>query len=238
MILFSIFGVIVCLILSISFQKASQQLSKRFETSSKLAFAKGISFVEYHGDKKVYSISIDSFYIERTRIGPFAIGPFHIAFLNKVIIDLFQVGIETKLDQAIEENKMQKIERKNEFLNLDAMLIEIRRKLPFEARKIKSIEVKDITINLWKGEERIFRISSNSATLDRKTRDIIFTGQANLDAGENGNLLSHRIRWDRRTRLFRVTDHYYLIQKGKKTEGKGIETDYLLKRISYISSAK
>lgn len=245
LILFSIFGIIVYLIFSISFQKATQRLSKRFETSSKLASAKGISFVEYHGDKKLYSVSIDSFYIERARIGPFAIGPFHIAFFNKVIIDLFQEGIESKLDQEIADNKIQivekkiqKIDRKNNFLNLDTTLMEIGRKLPFEAKKIKGIEVKEISINLWKEGERIFRISSNSATLDRKTKDIIFTGQANLDAGENGTLLSHRIRWDRKTHLFRVLDSYYLIRKGQRTEGKGIETDYLLKKISFISSAK
>lgn len=237
LILFSILGVIVYLIFSISFQKAPAQLSKRLETSSKLAFAKGVSFVEYHGDKKVYSVSIDSFYIERARIGPFAIGPFHIVYLNKVNIELYQEGIESKLEQEMRGNGNQKIEG-NEILNLDTTFIEIRRKLPVEAKRIKGIEVKEISINLWKEGKRIFRISSNTATLDRKTRDLIFTGKANLDAGDNGKLLSHRIHWNKKTHLFRVLDSYYLIQNGVKREGKGVEVDYLLKRISPISSVK
>lgn len=230
--------VIAYSIFHISFQKAPRQISKQFETSSKLAFAKGISFVEYHGDKKVYSLSINSFHIERARIGPFAIGPFHIVYMNKVNIELYQEGIESKLKHELQEGRIQEIEKKDEILNLDQTLMDIRKKLPAEMKKVKGIEIKEVSINLWKEGERIFRILSHSATVDRKTRDLIFTGQANLDAGKNGKLLSHRIRWDRKTRLFRVIDPYYLIQNGKRTEGKGIETDYLLKKISYIPSAK
>ena len=230
LILSLIIGVVVLTFFAVNW-RGRGHFSQGYKSSSKLAYAKGISFVEYHGDKKVYAVSIDSFSVERARIGPFAIGPFHVVYLNKVNVELYQEGIESKLEQEIKE-------KKRDILNFDSTLLDIRRKLPIEIKKVKGIEIKEISINLWKKGERIFRISSNSATFDRKTKDLIFTGQANLEAGKNGKLLSHRIRWDRETRLFRVLDSYYLIQNGKKTEGKGIETDYLLKKISYIASAK
>jgi len=230
LILSLIIGVVVLTFFAVNW-RGKGHFSQGYKSSSKLAYAKGISFVEYHGDKKVYAVSIDSLSVERARIGPFAIGPFHVVYLNKVNVELYQEGIESKLEQEIKE-------KKRDILNFDSTLLDIRRKLPIEIKKVKGIEIKEISINLWKKGERIFRISSNSATFDRKTKDLIFTGQANLEAGKNGKLLSHRIRWDRETRLFRVLDSYYLIQNGKKTEGKGIETDYLLKKISYIASAK
>ena len=200
--------------------------------SSKLAFSKGISFVEYHGDKKVYSISIDSFSIERARLGPFAIGPLHMAHLNKVTVDLYFEGIESKLDKE----KMKGAEW--EILDFENPILNIKRILPFQIKKIKGIELKEISLNLWKDEKRIFRISSDTATVDRKTGDIIFTGHANMDAGENGKLISHRIRWDRKTRFFKVIDSYYLIKDGKRMEGRGIETDFLLRKINYLISNK
>lgn len=155
--------------------------------------------------------------------------------MSRVNIDLYREGIESKLKQEIKGNIIQKEGNKHEIFYLDYTVDEVRKRLPVEAKKVRGVEIKEVSINLWKEGERIFRISSQSATVDRKTRDIIFTGQANLDAGKNGKLLSHRIRWDRKTRLFKIVDSYYLIRNGKKTEGKGIETDYLLKRISRLA---
>ena len=201
--------------------------------SSKLAFSKGISFVEYHGDKKVYSISIDSFSIERARLGPFAIGPLHMAHLNKVTVDLHLEGIKSKLDKEKMEEGAEW-----EILDFGNPILNIKNSLPFQIKKIKGIELKEISLNLWKDEKRIFRISSNTATVDRKTGDIIFTGHANMDAGQDGKLISHRIRWDKKTRSFKVTDSYYLIKNGKRMEGRGIETDFLFRKINYLISNK
>jgi hypothetical protein len=230
LILSLIIGVVIFTFFTVNW-RGRGHFTQGYKSSSKLAYAKGISFVEYHGDKKVYTIAIDSFYVERARLGPFAIGPFRVVYLNKVDVELYQEGIESKLEQEIKENRTEKIEKKREILNFDSTLLDIRRKLPIEIKKVKGIEIKEISINLWKKGERIFRISSNSAIVDRKTKDLIFTGQANLDAGENGKLISHRIRWDRKTKMFKIADSYYFIKDGRRVEGKGIETDYLLTRM-------
>lgn len=229
LLLISIFGIITYFIYSIIFQKDLKQQSREFKTTSKLAYAKGISFVEYHGDKKVYSVSIDSFSVERARLGPFAIGPLHMAHLNKVSIDLCLDGIESKLE---EENIREKISESGK-IDLESPMLNIKKNLLFQVKKVKGIKINNISLNLWENEERIFRISSDTATVDRKTGDLIFTGHAVMDAGRNGKLQSHRIRWDRKTRLFKVVDPFYLTKGGKRIEGKGIETDYLLKRINY-----
>jgi hypothetical protein len=230
LILSLIIGVVIFTFFTVNW-RGRGHFTQGYKSSSKLAYAKGISFVEYHGDEKVYTIAIDSFYVERARLGPFAIGPFHVVYLNKVDVELYQEGIESKLEQEIKENRTENLEKNREILNFDSTLLDIRRKIPNEINKEKGIEIKEISINLWKKGERIFRISSNSAIVDRKTRDLIFTGQAYLDVGENGKLISHRIRWDRKTKMFKIAGSYYFIKDGRRVGGKGIETDYLLTRM-------
>jgi len=219
-----IIGIVIVAFFTVNWRGRSHFI-QGFESSSKLAFAKGISFVEYHGDKKVYAVSIDSFSVERARIGPFAIGPLHVAHLNKVNIDLYLDGVESRLDKEKGADLWEK--------DFENPISGIRKNLPSQLKKIRGIELRDISANLWKDEQKIFGISSDTATVDRKTGDIVFVGHASMDAGENGKLIAHRIRWDRRTRLFRVTDPY-ILTKGKETrEGNVIETDYLFTRVSY-----
>jgi hypothetical protein len=228
LILSLIIGVVIFTFFTVNW-RGRGHFSQGYKSSSKLAYAKGISFVEYHGDKKVYAVSIDSFSVERARLGPFAIGPLHIAHLNKVAIDLYLDGIESKQE---EENIREKISESGK-IDLESPMLNIKKNLLFQIKKVKGIKINNISLNLWEKEERIFRISSDTATVDRKTGDLIFTGHATMDAGKNGKLQSHRIRWDRKTRLFKVIDPFYLTKGGKRIEGKGIETDYLLKRINY-----
>jgi hypothetical protein len=205
------------------FQREATHQSKEFVSSSGMASGKGISFFESHGEKKVYRVSIDNFSVEGARLGPFAIGPLVVAHLNKVTVDLYLEGIESGLGRLTERAS----------LDFERPISNIRKNLP---SRIKTIKLDNISINLWKSEKRIFRISSDTATVDRKTGEIIFTGHANMDAGENGNLISHRIRWDKDTGLFKVIDPYILVKNGKKIEGKGIETDYLLNKITKVAS--
>jgi len=232
LIVISFIGILLIALFSFFSHKERGGLSRELKSSSKLAYAKGISFVEYQGDKKIYGVSIDSFSIERAKLGPFAIGPLQVAHLNKVAIDLNVDEIEPMLDKEGSEEKGEA----GKILDFENPISRIKDKLPPEARKIRGLNVKDVSINLWKKEHRILRISSDTATIDRNSGDLIFTGHATMDAGENGNLISHRIRWNRKTRLFKVADPYILSKDGKKVEGEGLETDYLFKRISYQRS--
>lgn len=207
--------------------------------------------MEYHGDKKVFSVSIDSFSIERERLGPFSIGPLRIAHLKNVKVDIFFDEIESKLSPYqnpssagegdlrkdepfhIKEKPIAKSDEAGQRLNLENIIFSIKKNLPKEIKKIRGLKIRNIYFNLWKNEKKIFSISSDTATVDRETGDIIFTGHAIMDAGMKGKLISHRILWIKKTQLFRVTDAYYLIKDGKRTEGKSIEIDYLFKKIKY-----
>jgi hypothetical protein len=226
-------GVLVAIFLSLSPRREGPRISGELKSPG-LFFGKGISFVEYHGDRRIYSASIDSVSIDRAKLGPFAIGPLHVAHLNKVVIDLDLVEIGPMLQkEGIEEQG-----GREKLLDFKSLISKIKEKLPPEARKIRAVDVKDVSINLWEKEQRILRISSDTATIDRNSEDLIFTGHAMLDAGENGHLASHRIRWNRGTRLFRVTDPYVFTKNEKKLEGEGMETDYLFKRMNDTLSTK
>ena len=210
------------------FQRDSTRQSKEFQSSSDMAYGKGISFFETHGDQKVYRVSIDTFSVGRAKLGPFAIGPLIVAHLSKITLDLYLEGIESKLES---QGKA-----KTEWaIDLEGPLSDIRKNLP---SKIKIIKFDGISINLWKEEKRIFSLASDTATFDRKAGEIIFTGHVKMDAGENGNLIAYRVRWNRETGLFKIIDPYILTKGGMKTEGKEIETDYTLKKITKLVSKK
>jgi hypothetical protein len=228
------FGILIVTFLSLYHRKEESQPSEELKSSPKLAYGKGISFVEYHGDKKIYSLSVGSFSVERAKLGPFAIGPLHVLHLSKVAIDLNLDEIEP----ILEKEKVEKQGEGGKGLDFKNPISKIKKKLPREARKIRGFNIKEVSVNLWKKEQQILRISSDTATLDRNSGDIIFTGHAKLDAGENGKLISHRIKWNRKTHFFLIKDPYIFTKNGKKIEGEGMEIDYLFKRINYQLSSK
>jgi len=212
----------------LSTHKKYNQSSEDLRPTSKLAYAKGIFFTEYHGEKKVYSVSIDNFSVERVRIGPFAIGPLWMAYFNKVNVDLYLDATEAKQGDLKTEKRL-----KEDLPDFENPISNIKNNLPAQLKRIRGFKLKDLSFNLWKNGERIFRVSSDTSEFDQKTQDLIFAGHATIDSGENGTLLSYRIRWNYKTRLFSATGPYILTKKGEKKEGTGIETDYLFRRINF-----
>ncbi len=218
------------LAVALSYLKSTEpdQSLKNFRAGSKLAYAKGIHFTDSRGEKKVYSVSIGTLSVERARVGPFAIGPLRIGQFDKVNVDLYLDAIESG-DGRINGGDGKNLER--DFQDFGIPISNIRNNLPPELRRVRSFKLRDLTLSLWRHEQRIFRISSDSAEFDLKSHGLIFVGHAMIDSGSNGRLLSHRIRWDSKTRLFSAGGPYLLTTNGEKREGTGIEVDYQLRRI-------
>jgi hypothetical protein len=235
LILLSALGILAITIIFLVKNREYTQALKGFRTASKLAYAKGISFTEYRGEKKVYSVSIGTFSVERSRLGPFAIGPLRVARFDKVKVDLYLDAIESKEENPDTKNGHGLEEDLPDFEN---PISNIRKNLPAELKKIRGFTIKDLSLNLWKNGEKIFMISSDTGEFDQKTRDLIFVGHAMIDSGGNGKLLSHRIRWSSKTRLFNAGGPYLLTKNGEKREGSGIEVDYLFRKIHYQTSRK
>ncbi len=234
LILASILGISVITALFLLAHRKHAEPTGPFRSASKLAYAKGISFTEYRGEKKVYSVKIDTFSVERARLGPFAIGPLRIAQFNKVNVDIYLDGIESKDQKPGATNEGG---RDGDLLDFENPISRIKENLPGELKKIRGFKVKDVSVSLWKNDERVFRISSDAADFDQKTRDLIFAGHAMIDSGKNGKLLSHRIRWNSKTRLFRAAGPY-LLEKDGRREGAGIEVDYLFRQVHYKTSGE
>lgn len=205
------------------------QRTPQLSPSGKLASGEGWKIYRSNGKKKIYQASIASFSIERAKLGPFAIGPLHVARLQNVAIDFYA---EDLLSNAEADGDPSKLEAFG-IDTLEGPLADIKKDLFHSIRTIKIIDINGVSLNLWKREKRVFRISSDRATIDRQTGDIIFVGHASLDAAENGSIISHRIRWVRKTSLFRIKDPFILTKADERKEGKELETDYLLKRIEY-----
>ena len=197
--------------------------------SDKLASIQGWKIHRSNGRITVYQGSIESFFIERAKFGPFAIGPLHVARLQKVVIDFYLEGL---LSIAAPEKHPSKMETFG-IGTLEGPLADIQNGLFHRSRKTTVVEITGICLNLWAGEKRVFRISSDNARIDRQTRDIVFIGHASLDAAENGSIVSHRITWVRKTSLFRIKDPFILTKADETKEGREMETDYQLKTINY-----
>jgi hypothetical protein len=253
-ILISVLGIIV--ITSIVFiLRKSNNHPKQF--SSKFGSGEKIQFTEYRDGKKVFAISIDNFSIERAKIGPFAIGPLIQANFNKVQVDLYldddqdKRGSKTpagKLHSSLEkvsdhqknppnmENSAKKMpgqDNPDVLKNLGESIEKIKKNLPTTAKRIKSMKLHDIAINLWKDESRIFKLEADSAFPDSQSGDLLFVGHASLDGGAKGKLIAYRIVWNNKSRLFYVPEAYVFIKGQEKKEGTGFETDYQFKHVNH-----
>ena len=205
-------------------RRAAQSLS-----SDSISSAEGWKISRMHGNNKLYDASIESFSVERAKMGPFTIGPLHIARLKNVVLDFHAEGL-LSLAAARKRSTESGISMADA---LQDSFADIRSEPVFRSRKIRILDIERVALSLWEGEKRAFRISSDQATADRRTGDIIFIGHASLDAGENGSVIAYRIRLVKKTSLFRIDDAFILTRSGKKTEGRGLETDYRLKKITY-----
>jgi hypothetical protein len=200
-------------------QKAPQSHSSHI-----LASGERWKITQSNGNKRVYQASIDSISIERAKLGPFAIGPLHVAHLNRVAIDFYAEGLADRISSQSGTFGIDILENS---------LADIKNDGFFRSRKIKILDIKDISLNLWDREKQVFGISSDQATVDRQTGDILFIGHASLHAAENGNIISHRIRWIRKTSLFRINDPFIWTKGAITKEGRELETDYLLQKVTY-----
>ncbi len=189
-----------------------------------LASGEGWKITQSNGNRRVYQASIESISIERAKLGPFAIGPLHVAHLKGVAIDFYAEGLADGSPYKANTFGIGILENS---------LADIKNDRFFRGRKINILDIKDISLNLWDREKKVFSISSDQATIDRQTGDIVFIGHASLHAAENGSVLSHRIRWVRKTSLFRIQDSYIWTKGATTREGRELETDYLLQRIKY-----
>jgi hypothetical protein len=197
-------------------------------SSDTLASAGGWKISHSHGNKKVYQASIESFSVERAKLGPFAIGPLQIARFKKVVIDFYAEGLLSYAGADQAPSKMGTF-------GIDALegpLADIKNDLLFRSRRIGILDIMGISLNLWERDKKVFEVSSDRATFDRQTGDIIFTGHATLDAAENGIIISYRIRWIKKTSLFRIKDPFIFTKGNEKREGRELETDYRLKKIN------
>jgi hypothetical protein len=203
------------------------QREPRSYPSRILASGEGWTITQSNGNKRVYQASIKSISIERAKLGAFAIGPLHVAHLDKVAIDFYGEGLASKAPYRSDAFGIDILENS---------LADIKKDRMFRGRKIRILVIKDISLNLWESDTKVFNISSDEATIDRQTGDILFVGHASLNAGVSGSVIAHRIRWVRKTSLFRVND-LFILKKGSTTkEGRELETDYLLKKIKYQSN--
>jgi hypothetical protein len=221
--------------------------------SEKLASIQGWKIHRSNGSTTVYQGSIGSFSIERAKLGPFAIGPLHVARLQEVVIDFHLEGLASISGPAKHRARNSKARVSKDLSNesaakplkqpstvepfgigiLEGPLADIQNGLLYRSRTTKVVEITSICLNLWAGKKRIFSISSDHARIDRQTRDIVFVGHASLDAAENGKIISHRITWVRKTSLFRIKDPFVLTRADETREGGELETDYQLKVINY-----
>ena len=211
------------------FQGNLARSKSSMEHSGTPAPSEGFELKYLKGDIKVYEASIGSFSLKKAKLGPFAIGPLNVARFEKVAIDMYTEGLLTDADR---DNDISKLDTFG-VDNLESLFGRIKEDSLFRKRKIGIIDINGISLNLWEGEKKVFNITSDRLTMDRRTGDVIFIGHASLDAAENGSVIAHRIRWVKKSSLFRIEDAYILTRGNDRKEGRGLETDHLLKKIEY-----
>jgi len=95
-------------------------------------------------------------------------------------------------------------------------------------KRISAIEFKPITVELYKGDQLLTRISANKAKARVRTRTISFEGGVQVESG-NRRLVAERLSLTPDKEIVKIKGRYTLNAIGEQKEGYDLVTDLLLK---------
>lgn len=194
-----------------------QEISGHQSTSRRFEFW-GFRYDGNLDGKRVISIKADRFSIEKKKLGFFRFGLMNVALFENAIIRIYG----DKPDES-HENPKQKLSFKNSFS---------KEALPsFPVKRISSIVMEPIDVELHDEQSAVTRISAASATLSLRKRIIIFKGDVRVVSGDRV-LTTTRLNLLLETAVIKTGRDFLLKAPGKQWEGHRLTTDIFLRPVS------
>lgn len=194
-----------------------QEISGHQSTSRRFEF-RGFRYDGNLDGKRVISIKADRFSIEKKKLGFFRFGLMNVALFENALIRIYGA----KPDES-HENPKQKLSFKNSFS---------KEALPsFPVKRISSIVMEPIEVELHDEHSAITRISAASATLGIRKRIIVFKGDVRVVSGDRV-LTTTRLNLLLETAVIKTGGDFLLKALGKQWEGHRLTTDIFLRPVS------
>ncbi len=172
----------------------------------------GFKFDSFEDTEHVLSIKAEKFTIEKKKLGFFRLGLIHDAIFENAIIDVY---LKTK---TLHDDTNVK----------GAVLPYLKDALPsFDTKRISSILIEPVCLNLLDGKSLLTRITSNAAIISLIKQNICFKGNVRVVSADKSLITEHLNFFPENSVM--ETDRHYILKNPEKTiEGKNITLDVFL----------
>jgi hypothetical protein len=177
---------------------------------------KGCNFSRFKDAEKVLSIKADTFTIKKKKLGFFRLGLIHTAEFDNATIDLY-LKRKVSVDDTVDDT----IRIREELPSLEDTLPS------FPAKRISSIILKPVCLNLQDEHSLLTQITSNSAIIKLTKKNIRFTGDVHVVSGDK-SLITERLNFLTENFVIKVDRHFILETPRDIIEGNHITLDLSL----------
>ena len=176
---------------------------------------KGFKFDSFSDGKNILSIKSDKLTVEKKKLGFFRFGLIYVAVFKNAIIDVY-------LKRSVSGN---------EAILIGEALPSLKDALPsFSAKRISSILIKPVCLNLWDRKSLLTQIKSNTAFIKLTKHNILFEGGVQVVSGDK-SLITERLNFFPEDSVMKTDRHFKLKTPEKKIEGHRITVDMFLNTV-------
>lgn len=173
---------------------------------------KGVQFDSLHNGEKILSIKADNFTIEKKKLGFFRLGLINVAIFENAVIDIY-------FKRKLSDNG-------SDFIS--EALPSLSDALPsFSTKRISSIIIEPVCLNLRDENSLLTQITSKSAIIRLKKHNIIFKGDVQV-VSDNKSLSTERLTLLPEKSIMKTEGHFILKTSQKKPEGEQLTVDIFL----------
>ena len=210
--------------------KPPQEIPRFMPPGNRLQIS-GFKFNGHYDGKKIISIKADKFTIEKKKLGFFRLGLLNVARFKNAVIDIYGQRIETG-EEALPMSAVQAPEKSQADTQRSSISFSelfTGEALPsFSVKRISSIMIEPVCLNLYDGKSLISQITASSANIRLRKRDILFEGDVLVKSGLASLKSDHLILMPENGAL-RAERHFVLETPEKRLEGERLTTDLYLR---------
>lgn len=165
---------------------------------------RGFQYDGHYEGKRIISIKGDQFTIEKKKLSFFRLGLTNVARFKGAVIDIYGTG-RMSLEKAFTKEALSS----------------------FPAKRISSIVIEAVKLNLHNEKFLVTQISASSATIRFKKRDILFEGNVKVVSGPK-SLETARLMLLPESAVIKTDRHFVLKTPERQFDGEHLTTDMFL----------
>lgn len=240
--LFSCFFGFLCILLFFGKSGPENTAQNAPSVPSSDMLVNGLSFTEYHENRKLFSFKAETFEISRKQIGFLRMGFVKEAALKNVQLRFYLLSREVpgveKSDEGAPPNPPYNNPPAQDNTSpspalegdsgLESFFKNTDRLNTLKLERIKGLDLDGLEIEMLVDNQWASSIKSDVAHMDLKARSIVFSGNVSIRAANGNRLTCPHLAWNPKIQKLSTEGPYVLIKNGAIIKGKGLKCDPLL----------